>query len=161
MSSDYERVYVETANFKGKAHGVEDKSFYDNALVTLRFEGGGLGSISSICPCEYGYDARTEIVGERGILQIGGLKSTAIVICNNREQGTITPVFRTWPERFSSAYIHEMEHFIDCIQREVAPSVGEVEGTWAVAGVLAATRSILEERPVYLREILNKPVSHQ
>jgi predicted dehydrogenase len=66
----------------------------------------------------------------------------------------ITPIFRTWPQRFEWAYIREMEHFIDSIQRGSQPKVGGLDGRWAVAGVLAATRSLLEERPVFLSEVL-------
>ena len=71
MGANLERVYTEVANFKGAAQGVDTPHFYDNALVNIRFESGGLGSISGICPCDYGYDARVEIIGERGIMQIG------------------------------------------------------------------------------------------
>jgi len=154
MGSEYKRVYAEVANFKGPSRGVTTENFYDNALVMIKFENGGLGSISSVCPCDYGYDARVEIVGEKGILQIGELKGQAVVVCTNRDQGLITPIFRTWPERFAWAYIREMEHFIDCIRSGSQPKVGGFEGRWAVAGVLAATKSFLEERPVYLSEIL-------
>lgn len=155
MGSDYERVHVEVANFKGAARGVETEHFYDNALVSIRFANGGLGSISGICPCDYGYDARVEIVGEKGIMQIGELKGQAVVVCTNRDQGLITPIYRTWPQRFEWGYIREMEHFVDCILTGEAPRVGAADGRWAVAGVLAGTRSFLEERPVYLKEILN------
>ena len=54
-SSDPQRVYAEAANFKGERDGVHTEHFYDNVLVTIRFESGALGSISGICPCEYGY----------------------------------------------------------------------------------------------------------
>lgn len=155
MGSDFERVYVEVANFKGKERGVDTPNFYDNALVSIRFENGGLGSISGVCPCDYGYDARVEIVGEKGILQIGELKGQAVVICTNREQGLVTPIYRTWPERFAWGYIREMEHFVQSILNDTPPKVGGYEGRWAVAGVLAGTRSFLEGRPVYLREILH------
>ena len=154
MGSDYERVYVEVANFKGLAYNVDTEHFYDNVLVNIRFENGGLGSISGVCPCGYGYDARVEIVGEKGIMQIGELKSQAMVVCTNRDQGLITPIYRTWPERFEWAYIRELSHFADCIRTGNPPKVGGDEGRWAVAGVLAGTRSMLEERPVYLKEIL-------
>jgi myo-inositol 2-dehydrogenase/D-chiro-inositol 1-dehydrogenase/scyllo-inositol 2-dehydrogenase (NAD+) len=154
MGSNYARVYTETANFKGAANQVDTPNFYDNALVTIRFENGGLGSISGVCPCGYGYDARVEIVGEKGILQIGELKGQAVVVCTNRDQGLITPIYRTWPERFAWAYIHEMRHFVDCIRTGNAPKAGGEEGRWAVAGVLAATKSFLESRPVSLEEIL-------
>jgi myo-inositol 2-dehydrogenase/D-chiro-inositol 1-dehydrogenase/scyllo-inositol 2-dehydrogenase (NAD+) len=153
MADNYERVYVEVANFKGAANQVDTPHFYDNDLVNIRFEKGGLGSISGICPCAYGYDARVEIVGELGIMTIGELQGQAVVVCTNRDQGLITPIYRTWPERFAWGYIHEMAHFIDCIRKDTAPAVGGDEGRWAVAGVLAGTRSFLEERPVKLAEI--------
>jgi predicted dehydrogenase len=153
MGSNHERVYTEIANFKGTARNVDTPNFYDNVLVNIRFESGGLGMISGICPCDYGYDARVEIVGDRGIMQIGELQGQAVVVCANRETGLITPIFRTWPERFAWGYIYEMEHFSDCIRNDDPPRVGGEEGRWAVAGVLAGTRSFLEERPVYLKEI--------
>jgi myo-inositol 2-dehydrogenase/D-chiro-inositol 1-dehydrogenase/scyllo-inositol 2-dehydrogenase (NAD+) len=158
MSSNPERVYVEVANFKGEARGVDTENFYDNVLVNVRFESGGLGSISGICPCDYGYDARVEIVGERGIIQIGEMKGQAIVVCTSRDQGLVTPIYSTWPERFAWGYIREIEHFIDCIQTGTPPRVGGDDGRWAVAAVLAGTQSFLKERPVYLREVLDGKV---
>ncbi len=154
MGSDLERVYTEVANLKGKKLGVDTENFYDNVLVNVRFENGSLGSISGICPCGYGYDARVEIVGEEGIMQIGEMQGQAVVVCTNRDQGLITPIYRTWPERFAWGYIHEMRHFVNCILKDEPPQAGGVEGRWAVAGVLAGTKSFLEQRPVYLKEIL-------
>jgi myo-inositol 2-dehydrogenase/D-chiro-inositol 1-dehydrogenase/scyllo-inositol 2-dehydrogenase (NAD+) len=156
MGSNYIRVYAEVANFKGAANHVDVPHFYDNALVTLKFENGGLGLISGVCPCGYGYDARVEIIGDRGIMQIGELQGQSVVVCTNRDQGLISPIFRTWPERFEWGYINELEHFVTCIQNQTAPRAGGVEGRWAVAGVLAATKSFLEERPVYLKEIIGE-----
>jgi len=154
MGSNPERVYAEVANFKGEARGVHTEHFYDTALVTIRFESGGLGSISSVCPCDYGYDARVEIIGERGIMQIGEMKGRAIVVCTNRDQGLITPIYRTWPQRFEWGYIREMEHFVHCITTGTQPRVGGADGRWAVAGVLAGTKSFLEQRPVWLSEVM-------
>jgi len=155
MSSNYERVYAEIANFKGEAFQVDTPNFYDNTIVSIKFESGGLGMFSGICPCEYGYDARMEIVGEKGIMQIGDIKGQSVVVCTNRDQGLITPIYRTWPQRFKWGYIYELEHFIRCIQNDQEPKVGGMDGRWAVAGVLAGTKSFQEERPVYLSEIMN------
>jgi predicted dehydrogenase len=156
MTSDFERVYTEVANLKGAAINVDTPDFYDNVLVNIKFESGGLGMISGVCPCDYGYDARVEIIGDKGIMQIGELKGQAVVVCSNRDQGLITPIFRTWPQRFAWAYIYELEHFVECIQLDQTPRVGGLEGRWAVAGVLAGTRSFKEQRPVYLKEIFGK-----
>ena len=125
----------------------------------MRFGSGGLGSISGICPCAYGYDARVEIVGERGIMQIGSMEGSPVVVCTNRDQGLITPIHRTWPERFAWGYIREMEHFTGCIQSGNAPKATGADGRWAVASVLAGTKSFLEERPVKLREVLESTVA--
>lgn len=156
MKSNYERVHVEVANFKGEARGVDEENFYDNSLVNIRFENGGLGSISGVCPCDYGYDARVEIIGEKGILQVGELKSKAILVCIDRDQGLRMPIYQTWPQRFAEAYIKEMQHFIDCIHQGTPPRVGGLDGRWAVAGVLAGTTSFMEERPVYLHEVVDQ-----
>lgn len=155
MGANIERIYVEVANFKGAERGVHTEHYYDNMIANLRFESGGLGSISGICPCDYGYDARVEIVGKKGIMQIGSMQGMDVVMCVDREQGLVTPIYRRWPERFEWAYIREMEHFVDCIGHDRAPRVGGEDGRWAVAGVLAGTRSLLEERPVRLDEVMS------
>ena len=156
MSSNPKRVYAEVANFKGDDYDIDTPNFYDNVLVNVRFESGALGSISGICPCEYGYDARVEIVGDKGIMQIGDMRGQAVVVCTNRDHGLVTPIYRTWPQRFAWGYIHEMEHFINAIQTETSPSVSGEDGRWAVAAVLAGTRSFMEVRPVELSEVLDQ-----
>ncbi|GAB4563139.1 MAG: scyllo-inositol 2-dehydrogenase [Anaerolineae bacterium] len=152
--SNYQRVYTEVANFKGQRLGVTEEHFYDTALVNVRFESGALGSIAGVCPAEYGYDARVEIIGEKGILQIGRLEGVPVVVGVQRDQGVITPVHRTWGERFAWGYIYELQHFVECARTGAPPRVTGEDGRWAVAGVLAATRSMLEGRPVDIAEVL-------
>ncbi len=152
--SNFQRVFAEVANSKRAVHGIDAPHFYDTALVQIRLDNGTLGEISGICPCEYGYDSRVEIIGERGLLQVGDLRGQATLVCTNREQGLVTPIYRTWPERFADAYVREMRHFLDCIRSGTRPRIGGEDGRWAVAGVLAATKSFLEGRPVALSEIL-------
>lgn len=148
------RMYVEVANFKGAERGVTSEHYYDNMFATVKFESGAMASISGVCPCDYGYDSRVEIVGKKGIMQIGELKGESIVVCIDRDHGLVTPIFRRWPDRFRWGYIRELEHFVDCIQNERHPIVSGEDGRWAVAMVLAGTRSFLEERPVYLQEVM-------
>jgi len=155
MDANYERVYTEVANFKGAERNVDTPNFYDNVLVNVKFESGALGMISGICPCDYGYDSRVEVYGDKGIMVIGELKGQAVTICTNRDHGLVTPIYRTWPERFSWGYIYELEHFVSSIQNDTKPIVGGEDGRWAVAGVLAGTRSFLEQRPVSLSEVLS------
>jgi myo-inositol 2-dehydrogenase/D-chiro-inositol 1-dehydrogenase/scyllo-inositol 2-dehydrogenase (NAD+) len=90
MNSNPKRVYVEVANFKGAAHNVDTPNFYDNVLTNIKFESGGLGNISGVCPCEYGYDARVEIIGERGIMQIGDIRGQAVIVGTKVGSGAST-----------------------------------------------------------------------
>lgn len=155
MGSNPQRIYLETANFKGAERGATAEHFYDNMFATIKFESGALGNVSGVCPCDYGYDARVEIVGKNGIMQIGSMQGMDVVVCINRDQGLVTPIYRRWPERFAWAYIHEIEHFVECVQTGQKPRVGGEDGRWAVATVLAGTKSMLEGRPVLLDEVLD------
>lgn len=152
------RMYVEVANFKGAERGVTSEHYYDNMFATVKFESGAMASISGVCPCDYGYDSRVEIVGKKGIMQIGELKGESVVVCIDRDHGLVTPIFRRWPDRFRWGYIRELEHFVDCVRAERHPIVTGEDGRWAVAMVLAGTRSFLEERPVYLQEVMTNYV---
>lgn len=159
MQSNVERIYLETANFKGDERGATAEHFYDNMLATIRFESGALGNISGVCPCDYGYDARVEIIGKQGIMVIGSMQGMDIVACVDRERGLVTPIYQRWPERFAWAYIHEIQHFVECVRTGNQPRVTGEDGRWAVAGVLAGTISMLEGRPVALTEVLDPNMS--
>lgn len=156
MDSNPARIYVEVSNFKGAERGVESENFYDTMMVNLKFESGGVGSISGVCPCDYGYDARMEIIGKKGIMMVGELEGNALTVGIDRDTGLVTPIFSRWPDRFFLAYIHEIEHFIESIQNDTQPKVSGQDGRWAVAGVLAGTKSFLEERPVLLTEVMQE-----
>ena len=155
MGSNPQRIYLETANFKGQERGAHAENFYDNILATIKIESGALGNVSGVCPYDYGYDDRVEIVGKSGIMQIGSMQGMDVVVCVNRDQGLITPIYKRWPERFAWAYIHEIQHFVECVQTGTKPRVGGEDGRWAVASVLAGTKSMLEGRPVLLDEVMD------
>jgi len=146
--SEIERVYAETVNRKGADRGVDAKDFYDNAVVTLRFASGAIGTIDGTCPADYGYDARVEVVCSQGLLLIGDLRGQAIAEVRDRDVGTVTPLHRTWPDRFGEAYRMEIRSFVECALGGGEPVVGGADGRAAVAGVRAANRSWQEGRPV-------------
>jgi scyllo-inositol 2-dehydrogenase (NAD+) len=146
--SDIERVYAETANRKGAERGVDAEDFYDNAVVSLRFAGGAIGTIDGTCPADYGYDARVEVVCSGGLLVVGDLRGQALIELRDRDTGTVTPSHRTWPDRFREAYRAEIRSFVDSALAGAPPAVGGADGRAAVAAVRAANRSWREGRPV-------------
>jgi scyllo-inositol 2-dehydrogenase (NAD+) len=150
VGSDITRVYAEIANKKGASRGVETANFYDNAVVTLRFASGAVGTIDGTCPADYGYDARVEVVGTEGLLIVGDVRGQPIVEARDRDVGAITPLHRTWPDRFEQGYRDEMRSFVDVALSGGRPAVTGEDGRHAVSAVQAANRSWMEERPVAL-----------
>jgi myo-inositol 2-dehydrogenase/D-chiro-inositol 1-dehydrogenase/scyllo-inositol 2-dehydrogenase (NAD+) len=154
--SDLRRVYAETINVKGSTRGVDAKNFYDNAVVAVRFESNAVGTIDGTCPADYGYDARVELVGTEGLLIIGDVRGQAILQIQDRDTGMVTPVHRTWPDRFAEGYRAEMRAFVESILTGSDLQAGGEDGYLALCAVIAANRSWLEERPVLLDEVVAK-----
>ena len=149
VGSEIQRVYAETANFKGAACGVTERDFYDNAVVTLRFESGALGTIDGTCPADYGYDARVEVLGTEGLLVVGEHRSTAVLEIRTRGTGEV-PTYSSWPQRFEWGYREELRGFVDAALHGSPPAASGADGRAAVAAVLASNRSWQEGRPVLL-----------
>ncbi len=150
--SDIVRVYAEAGNFKCQDAAAEWPDFYDNAVVSLRFENGTIGTIDGTCPCGYGYDARVELLCEKGVLFIGNTAEkglTEVRIDGKVEERAV----RSWRDLFKSAYLDEMKHFISSVKENSTPRVTGMDGLKAVQAVVAANRSILSGTPVLPMEM--------
>ena len=123
--------------------------FYDNVVVTLRFESGALGTIDGTCPADFGYDARVEVLGTDGLLVIGRLPAMSLLEIRTRGVGEV-PTYASWPQRFESGYREELQAFADAARTGLPPAAAGGDGRAAVAAVRAANRAWLEERPVLL-----------
>ncbi len=147
--SEVVRVYAEADNFKC-GHAKEDyPDFYDNILATFRFEDGTLGEVDGTCPCHYGYDARVEILCEKGLLLVGHTdEQTTTKVTAQGE--VIGRAVKSWRNLFKDAYLAELEHFIDCILQDREPAVSGHDGLKAVQMVLAANESVRTSGPVEL-----------
>ena len=145
-------IYARVANFKGPDRGVFTENFYDTLLATVTFESGAIASIAGVCPADYGYDSRVEVTCTGGMVQVGetGPGGLASIVAGASQR--CEAVFPSWRDRFAEAYVREMVEFVAAM--DGAPvRVGAVEGTRAVALVLAGTLSILESRTVSLAEV--------
>lgn len=149
MGSKIKRVYAEAEAIAVPELKEKYSGFYDNAVVTLKFENGSLGMIDGSCPVKYGYDARVEILGTEGVMLIGELKYQALMVCK-KETGVYTSTFPSWRNRFKEAYLEEDKHFIDCIINDRNPAASGEDGRNALEAVLAATKSLQEGKPVNL-----------
>jgi myo-inositol 2-dehydrogenase / D-chiro-inositol 1-dehydrogenase len=151
VGSEIERVYAETANFKGAERGITTENFYDNAVVTLRFESGALGTIDGTCPADIGYDARVEVLGTEGFLLVGQHEATALLEIRTRGEGAV-PTFASWPQRFEWGYREELRAFVEAARDGTEPRATGADGRAAVAAVVASNRAWLEGRPIELKD---------
>lgn len=121
----------------------------DNAITSLYFTSGALGTIDLSRNGVYGYDIRTEILGTEGTLKIGYLRETPILIMNKK--GITHDTVPYFTERFEQAYISQLQDFVENVREQKPPSVTCADGVAALQASAAATLSFKENRPVELR----------
>ncbi len=148
--SEFEEVYCIAGNYRCAEARERFPEFYDNLLLTARFRNGMQGLIDGAAAVRYGYDARVEVLGTRGIVFIGELRGNSMVVC--ADTGRMThPIVSSWRDLFAEAYLAEDMSFIECILNDKAPRATGSDGMRAVEVVSAGNRSIREKQPVRLR----------
>lgn len=118
----------------------------DNAVVSLRFRSGTLGTIDLSRNGVYGYDIRTEILGTAGTLKIGYLRETPLFVMT--KEGVTHDTVPYFPERFEQAYVSQLQDFVNNVVDGRPPSVTCADGVAALQLSVAATRSFKEGLPV-------------
>lgn len=147
--SEISEVYCIAGNYRCPEAKAEHPDFYDNVIMSARFANGLQGQIDGAVSVRYGYDAKVEILGTNGVLHIGRLDQSGVVVVNT-QTGMTTPAVPSWRNLFLDAYLQEDMEFIEAIIEDKVPRVTGHDGKMAVAVVNAGNRSIVERRPVQL-----------
>lgn len=148
--SEFEEVYAIGGNYRCPDARQQYPDFYDNVILAARMQNGMQGSISGAQGVKYGYDARCEILGERGLITVGGLAANSVV--SHTVDGSRAAVVQSWMNLFLEAYRAEDEDFVRCILEDRTPRAGGQDGKAAVMVVHAGNRSIAERRAVRVRD---------
>ncbi|MCX6908133.1 MAG: Gfo/Idh/MocA family oxidoreductase [Verrucomicrobia bacterium] len=134
--SEFAEVFAVAGNYRCPDAKKDFPDFYDNVVLTARFHNGMQGVISGAQGVGYGYDARCEVLGQRGIITAGAWPGPGMS--------------KGWQSLFVDAYRAEDEDFIRCILEDRPPRVTGLDGKRAVEVVNAGNQSIRERRPVTL-----------
>ncbi len=118
----------------------------DNAIINLVFESGMLGVVLLSRNSVFGYDIRTEIWGTQGSLQIGYFRQTPILVMT--KEGITHDAVPYFMERFESAYLAQIQDFVEKVRSGGEPSISGADAVSALRVGLAATASWKENRPV-------------
>jgi len=148
--SEFQEVYAIGGNYRSPEARQQYPDFYDNVILSARLENGMQGAIAGAQGVQYGYDARCEILGEKGLITVGGL--AANTVATHTVAGSTTPIVHSWRDLFLDAYRAEDEDFVKCILDDRQPRAGGHDGKAAVMVVNAGNRSIVGRRPVLLSE---------
>jgi myo-inositol 2-dehydrogenase/D-chiro-inositol 1-dehydrogenase len=147
--SELKEIYAVAGNFRNREIADTWPDFYDNVVLTGRFENGVLATIEGAQYVKYGYDARVEVLGTDGVIHIGKQDAYGFTVIN-KENGIHTPFVTSWTELFKQAYLTEDIHFAGCVRTGKAPKVTGLDGKMAVRIVNAGNRSIKENRIIQL-----------
>ncbi len=144
MADEVARTYAEGGALVDPAIGAVGD--VDNAVVTLRFVGGAMGTLFVSRTCRYGYDLRVEVVGEEGAVQVGKFRQTPVRLLDR--QGVHHDMGFTFPQRFGEAFVDELQAFVDSVRDGTPPPVTGLDSRTTIAVGLAATQAMHDGQPV-------------
>jgi len=138
MGDEIVRVYGEGGALIDD--GVRSVGDVDNAVVSVRFANGAIGTLTASRVTRYGHDLRNEVIGDEGAVQIGRFRHTPVRLLDGR--GVHHDMARTTPQRMGEAFVTMLQAFVDCVLDGTDPPVASLDGQAAVAVAVAATDSI-------------------
>lgn len=148
-NGEFSTVYAVAGNYRCAEAREKYPDFYDNVILNANFDNGILGSIDGAQGVGYGYDARVEILGTRGLITLGEMKDKSTVIYTPDNGGKMN-VVSSWTHLFREAYVNEDISFIQAIINDREPEVTGKDGLMAVKVVNAGNKSITTGEPVKL-----------
>ncbi len=125
----------------------------DTTVITLRFQNGVIGTIDNSREAVYGYDQRVEVFGTKGMVTAANPLTDTVTFSGSEGSRAASPPY-FFLERYQSAFLAELQAFFACIQDDTLPPVTGADGRAPVVMGFAALKSLRENRPVLLSEIL-------
>jgi myo-inositol 2-dehydrogenase/D-chiro-inositol 1-dehydrogenase/scyllo-inositol 2-dehydrogenase (NAD+) len=147
--SDAESLYAIAGNYRCDSAREKYPDFYDTVLMNVRMKNGVLGNIDGAQGVQYGYDARVDITGAGGHIEIGGLAGSTTLLYTKDKQFRGDTV-KSWTNLFYEAYVNEDISFVESIRNGARPEVSGEDGMAAVDIVRAGNESIKTGRIVRL-----------
>jgi myo-inositol 2-dehydrogenase / D-chiro-inositol 1-dehydrogenase len=153
---------MNTVLHKGRTKGE------DNSVVIIEFEGGVIGVAENSWAKHGGMDDKSEVHGTDGVIYADLFMGNASLAYSRKgfgyalekaetTQGWTFPIFE---EAFNQGYPHELQHFINCVQRDEQPLVGGEMGRDVLEIIYAAYASAGEGKKVMLpfKPKVKKPI---
>ncbi len=128
---------------------------WDTAVIALKFANGAMGAIDNSRKAAYGYDQRVEVFGSKGMIAVNNNTADNHVFLDSEGSHSALPL-NFFMDRYTESYRHEIEAFVDAIRKKTPVPVSAFDCLMAVTMGIAARRSVEENRPVRLAEIIQE-----
>jgi myo-inositol 2-dehydrogenase/D-chiro-inositol 1-dehydrogenase len=125
----------------------------DNVSALMQFENDAMAFFLAGRTAPHGYNIETEIIGTKATLRIGSVPQKNLVEILDHS-GIRKECSQSFPERFSQAFINEMQEFINCILEERKPEVTVKDGVASSKIAALATESFRKGTLIKLPETL-------
>ena len=125
----------------------------DSALIIMLTASGKQCHINNSRTAVYGYDQRVELVGSAGMVQSGNRKPHEMRRYSAKSIEGAAPYLFFFIERYTEAFMAEIDAFVDAIEKGEQPEVGFEDGRRALILAEAAYKSLQERRLVQVSEI--------
>jgi len=101
----------------------------DDALIIVTFEGGAVGLAEESWAKRGGMDDRSEIYGSEGVTYANLLQGNALLTYSETGYGYAVEkapdtkgwTFTIYEEAWNYGFPQEMQHFVDCVQKDLQP----------------------------------------
>jgi myo-inositol 2-dehydrogenase/D-chiro-inositol 1-dehydrogenase len=125
----------------------------DTAIITIKFENGAMAVIDNSRQAAYGYDQRIEVFGSKGMVKCENNTPTQTSLFTKDAVIADKPLY-FFLERYQESFEEELGQFINAIETgQETPVVGK-DGLVPLLMGIAAKKSLKENRPVLISEIL-------
>ena len=125
----------------------------DTAVVILTYTDGTMAVIDNSREAAYGYDQRVEVFGSKGMVQSNNNFHDSHKLYNKEGIHAALPL-HFFLERYQEAYKTEMQDFIKGLINGTKMPVDGNDGLQSLKIGLAAIKSLKENRPVKISEIV-------
>ncbi|MDR2313158.1 MAG: inositol 2-dehydrogenase, partial [Spirochaetaceae bacterium] len=100
----------------------------DNVSCLMKFKNGCMVFLFAGRTAPHGYNVETEIIGTKGILRIASVPQKNLVEVLDGH-GVRKECSENFLERFDTAYVNEVQEFVNCIIEKRKPDVTVYDGT--------------------------------
>ncbi len=150
-SSDVVEVYASGTALVNPA--IKDAGDIDTAIINLKLANGALAVIDNSRKADYGYDQRAEVFGSKGQVAVtNDAGSTAVLSTSSGVTGEKPLYF--FLERYMASFSKEVSLFVQAVINNTEVPVNINDGLQPVLIAKAAKKSLEENRPVQLSEII-------